>query len=181
VSGPEPEVWETFAVAQLGASAALLGLVFVGISINLQNVLASRHLVNRAAESVVLLMGILVASTAVLVPDQPVRALGVELLVLGLALVVAVVVFQRSTVAPVPGPDGGGGDAHPEARDASGATLAHAIRRVLGFGAGLLLVVAAASLLADGGGGLYWWAGSVVLAYGGALLGGWVLLIEILR
>jgi hypothetical protein len=173
VTGLEPEAWETFAVGQLGASAALLGLVFVGISINLQNVLASRHLVNRAAEAVVLLTSLLVSSTAVLVPGQGARPVGIELLVIGLVVLGAVLVFQR-TVAGSPGSGG-------EQRDAAGPALAHAFRRVLGAGAGLLLAIAGASLLLDGGGGLYWWAGAVVLAYGGALLGGWVLLIEILR
>jgi hypothetical protein len=32
--------WESFALPQVGASAALLGLVFVGISINLRDIWA---------------------------------------------------------------------------------------------------------------------------------------------
>ena len=57
--------WSDFALAQLGASAALLGLVFVGLSINLKDVIGSRQLVNRALEAVVALGSVLVASTAV--------------------------------------------------------------------------------------------------------------------
>ena len=33
--------WESFALGQVGASAALLGLVFVGISINLRDIIGS--------------------------------------------------------------------------------------------------------------------------------------------
>ena len=40
--------WESFALAQVGASAALLGLVFVGISINLRDIVGSGPLVHRA-------------------------------------------------------------------------------------------------------------------------------------
>ena len=57
--------WSDFALAQLGASAALLGRVFVGLSINLKDVIGSRQLVNRALEAVVALGSVLVASTAV--------------------------------------------------------------------------------------------------------------------
>jgi modulator of FtsH protease len=32
--------WSDFSLAQLGASAALLGLVFVGLSINLQHLIS---------------------------------------------------------------------------------------------------------------------------------------------
>jgi len=50
VTGYHVSEWSDFALAQLGASAALLGLVFVGLSINLRDVIGSTSLVNRAAE-----------------------------------------------------------------------------------------------------------------------------------
>ena len=81
--GLNPGTWESFALGQVGASAALFGLLFVGISINLRDVLSSRTLVNRAAEAVLLLGGILVAATAVLVPRQTRQVVGIELAVVG--------------------------------------------------------------------------------------------------
>lgn len=177
MTGLDPASWHEFALGQLGASAALLGLVFVGISINLRNVLSSRRLVNRAAEAVLLLASILLASTAVLVPGQPNRALGVELAVLGMSTLAAVSVLQRPMGAPAVAAGGPGIDAG----DATELRVAHVLRRVLGAGACLLVLVAGATVLADGGGGLYWWVGAVVLAYAGALLSAWVLMIEILR
>jgi hypothetical protein len=161
VVGLEPAKWESFALGQLGASAALLGLVFVGISINLQNVLSSRRLVDRAAEAVLLLASILLGSTAVLLPEQSARTLGVELAVLGAVLLVGVLVFQRSLHLPVAAADAAEG----ETGDANEPRVAHFVRRLLG----------------DVDGALYWWAGAIVLAYVGALTSAWVLLIEILR
>ena len=43
--------WDSFFAAQVGASAALAGLVFVGISINLTKIIASGYLPNRAQEA----------------------------------------------------------------------------------------------------------------------------------
>ena len=62
MTGYHVSEWSDFALAQLGASAALLGLVFVGLSINLRDVIGSTSLVNRAAEAVIALAGVLVAA-----------------------------------------------------------------------------------------------------------------------
>jgi modulator of FtsH protease len=165
----DPSNWSDFAVAQLGASAALLGLVFVGLSINLRDFVSSGVLVDRAAESVVVLGSALAASTAVLVPDQSHVALGIELGIVACATLGGVLRFQR----------------HPRAAsDATGVTppLASVVtRRLLGLGTPIVLLVAAVTLLAEGGGGLYWWPVALLAAYASALSNAWVLLIEILR
>jgi hypothetical protein len=75
--------WDTFFAAQLGASAALAGLLFVGISINMTKILKYPMLVNRALQSLILLGTILVVSSFSLDPDQPVMFLGVEILIVG--------------------------------------------------------------------------------------------------
>jgi hypothetical protein len=75
--------WTTFFAAQLGASAALAGLLFVGISINMTKILKYPMLVNRALQSLILLGTILVVSSFSLVPDQSVMLLGVEILIAG--------------------------------------------------------------------------------------------------
>lgn len=167
----EPEVWESFALGQLGASAALLGLVFVGLSINLKEVISSPRLVNRAAETVVLLATLLLSATAVLVPNQSRQALGLELALMGLLLGVAVLRFQR----PVPAPELAPGQPSPSPPGSN------VIRRVLGLGPSILTLVAATTLLAGSGGGIYWWAAAVAVAYAGAVANAWVLLVEILR
>jgi hypothetical protein len=162
--------WSEFAVAHVGASAALLGLVFVGLTINLRDVVASRQLVNRAAEAVILLGSVLATSTAVLIPGQARSALSVELIVLGAATLGLVAWLQRGVTAQ-PRDTGKGGPP-------PGSLL---LRRILGMGSPALFALAGISVAAAAGGGLYWWVASVLTAYVGALANAWVLLIEILR
>jgi hypothetical protein len=162
--------WSDFALAQLGASAALLGLVFVGLSINLRDVIGSRQLVNRAAEAVITLAAVLVASTAVLVPDQSRTAVSVELLVIAGSTFALTAYLQRGASPQTVSPGGHGPP-----------PLSVFMRRVLGLGAPVLLAVAGITLAAEGGGGLYWWPAAIVAAFAGALTNAWVLLIEILR
>jgi len=63
----------------VGASAAPAGLVFVGISSNLDEIVALQGIPERGLEAIELLFGVLVMSTLAPVP-QPVLALGIELL-----------------------------------------------------------------------------------------------------
>ncbi|MEJ0007582.1 MAG: hypothetical protein WDM77_14760 [Steroidobacteraceae bacterium] len=57
------EAWHDFFVAQVGASSALTGLLFVAVSINLTRILEFAHLPIRAFECLVTLLGILIVST----------------------------------------------------------------------------------------------------------------------
>jgi hypothetical protein len=162
--------WSDFALAHVGASAALLGLVFVGLSINLRDVIASSYLVNRALESVLLLGGVLATSTVVLIPGQARGVLTAELLLLAAVIFAAISYAQwgagHQPVEPgKPGPPRG----------------SFAVRRVIGLGAPLLVAITGITLWATAGGGLYWWVPAVLVSYFGALLNAWILLVEILR
>ena len=88
--------WSDFCVAQVGASAALLGLLFVGSSINLGRILALAGLPDRALLALVLIY-VLVTATLMLVPGQPLRLLGAEVLIAG------TLVWGVGTRTPVPG------------------------------------------------------------------------------
>jgi hypothetical protein len=72
--------WDMLFAAELGASAALAGLLFVGLSINLARILTIPTLPNRALTALTLLVLILFTSTLFLVPGQPGWTLGIELL-----------------------------------------------------------------------------------------------------
>jgi modulator of FtsH protease len=166
----DPSQWSDFSVAQVGASAALLGLVFVGMSINLKEFVGTPVLVNRAIEAILLLGTVLITATAVLMPGQAREALGVELIVVGALVALAVVRLQVGT----------GRDVVP--RGDRGPTRASVVsRRVVGLGSAALIVVAGVLLLAEAGGGLYWWPAAIIAAYVGAIVDAWVLLVEILR
>jgi len=162
--------WSEFALGQLGASAALLGLVFVGLSINLRDIVRSGLLVNRAGETVVVLGSVLVSATVVLIPAQSRGALSAELLAVAVAAVAVVWRLQR----------GARGRTSEDQRPVQPRSSL-IFRRALGLGAQVLLAVAAITLAIEAGGGLYWWPAGVTAAYVSALTNAWVLLIEILR
>jgi hypothetical protein len=174
--------WESFGLAHVGASAALLGLVFVGISINLRDIVGSGPLVHRAGEAVILLGWVLATSTVVLIPGQARGVLSAELILLACGLFVIILYLQRDAVTGVklrrlrgkfgqtddpgrPGPPRG----------------SLASRRAFGLGAAVLIAVAGITLAAKSGGGLYWLPVAIFAAYAGSLTNAWILLIEILR
>src|ERR1700722_16901825 len=83
------ELWPYFFQAQVGASAALVGLIFVSISISLPRILAVAHLPARAVEALLDLLQIFIVASLMLVP-QPTHMAGIE--VAGTALAIWVLV-----------------------------------------------------------------------------------------
>jgi modulator of FtsH protease len=77
--------WNDFFVAEVSASAALAGLLFVAISINLSQILKHPHLATRALEALATLLCVLFVSTFALVPGQSLRTQGIETCGTGLA------------------------------------------------------------------------------------------------
>src|SRR5262249_34183963 len=144
-------------------SAALAGLVFVAISINIERILALPGVPERALETVLLLLLVLIVSVIGLIPGQSHVALALELI--GSALAIAPVLF-RLTPSQHTGEDPGG------------SIFLRWWVRLSGTG---LFLVGGLSLLFETGGGLYWVAAGVVLAIAGAVVSAWVLLVEILR
>src|SRR6266702_2817868 len=64
--------WSDFGVGMAGAAAALAGLVFVAVSINLSEILKYRNLPGRAAQTLMLFITPLLAAIFLLVP-RPAR------------------------------------------------------------------------------------------------------------
>jgi K+-sensing histidine kinase KdpD len=91
VSAYDIHAWVEFGVAVAGAAAVLTGLVFVAVSINLERVLAVPGVPDRAGESVLMFLAVLIYSLFLLVPGQSTTALGVELLVSGLVFAAVLV------------------------------------------------------------------------------------------
>ena len=162
--------WESFALAHVGASAALLGLVFVVISINLRDIVGSGPLVHRAGEAVVLLGGVLAVATVVLIPGQRKDVLSAELILLAGALFAVILFLQRDAETQPTDP---GRPGPPR--------VSLAMRRVFGLGAAVLIALAGITLAAEVGGGLYWLPAAILAAYAGSLSNAWILIIEILR
>ena len=157
--------WDNFFIAQVGASAALAGLVFVGVSINLTKIVAAPRLVDYALEALVVLLEVLVVSSLLLVPGQTSALLGSEVLIAGLGAWLLVSVRQGHNVRSM----------ERQYRRAYLATAA------LGQAATLPFLLVGLALIARGAGGLYWIIPGVVCSFLDAFYLAWILLIEINR
>lgn len=161
----DPSEWTDLFVATAGASAALAGLVFVAVSINLERILGFRGLPERALETLLFLVSVLLISVVALVPGQSHVALGLELLVV--CVVIDAIVLRQPAIQVEEG----------EEMQRSWRVSRWTIRAV----ATVPFLIGAVSIVAQTGGGLYWLVAGIVLAVTAAVANAWVLLVEILR
>jgi hypothetical protein len=163
MGAPVTAGWENFFVAEVGAAAALTGLLFVAVSINLARILAVEHLPSRAGETLIVFASALVVATFGLVPGQSHVALGCEIGATGLVVWGATARTQWRAYG------------NAEARR----WLA---MRVVGTQAATLpFVVGGALLVAGSGSALYWVVAGVLVSFASGIQNAWVLLVEILR
>lgn len=160
----DPSEWSDLFVATAGAAAALAGLLFVAVSINLDRILQIPGLPERALQTLTLLLLPLVVSLAGLIPGQSADALGIEVLAVALAAGAGLGATLRASLPPA------GSPRHWVAG-----------RLIVLSAATVPFAVAGLSLIAEAGGGLYWVAAGIVFAILGAVANAWVLLVEILR
>ena len=94
--------WHDFFVATAGAAAALVGFIFVGISINLKQILAWPQLPNRSLEALVLPVNVLLVSCCGLIPAQTRYWIGGELVGLWVFTSCLTLVLNRATAGLTP-------------------------------------------------------------------------------
>lgn len=156
--------WVGFSGAVTGASAALIGLLIVALSINLRQVVASAELLGRSVLALLLLVVPLLAAVLQLVP-QSTTAYGIELLVLGELLGGWMLYLSR-----------------PSARGPQQPRPAWLLDTVLpAVTTTLALLVGGGFLAAGHDAGLFALPVLVVTGFVGSLIIVWVLLVEILR
>jgi len=159
----DPAQWHAFFTGTIGAAAALTGLLFVAISINLDQILKFPQLPGRAAGTLGVLLASLVVSGFALVPGQGDHALGIEILASGLAVATQSlwITFRRGSVdEPWP------------------LVVAHLMTLLP---PGLGYAIGGVSLVAGAGGGLYWVLAATLLVFVVSSVNAWVLLVEIKR
>jgi modulator of FtsH protease len=155
--GYDPARWHDLYIMLGGASAALTGLVFVGLSMHARAVAADPFQRARARYLTAGLVYITVISGAILVPGQGIHVLGAELIAGGCAALVVVAV----PIARFP-------DRFP--RDVK-------MRLALVVVACALNIAAGTSLLAHSGGGLYLLFPAALTAVVMNVFGAWSLLL----
>jgi hypothetical protein len=161
-AGYEPAMWTTMYGAVAGSAAALAGLLFVALTVNLPRILPEASYVARARRALGGLVTLLVLAILILIPGQPRAALGIELLCLA------------GTVGTI-----------------SGRLEGRTIRRLpparrMHWAVGMLpvnlsvaaIAVTGGSLIAGGGGGLYWLPATVLVLFLGSALDAWILVVE---
>jgi modulator of FtsH protease len=154
--------WSDFAGTVADVAAALAGLLFVGLSMNLREVLAFPALPARAAATLGLLIAILLAGVFLATPGQGGRVLGIELAAVGILMAVGTVWAALRQ----------------KAGQRSSRTLYSLL--LLGIPA-LLMITCGISLWLGRGGGLYWLTAAVVSGFVSTAANAWVLLVEIKR
>lgn len=155
--------WHELFVMVGGAAAAIAGLIFVAVSLNHEHVLQAPVLPSLAAQTLGLLIGLVLLSVVVLTPGQPHAAAGLEITALGsLSLVFVVVANLRIGI-------------HDSRRWWT------ASRLLLGAVATVPSIVAGISFLSRSGGGLYWLTLDTLTAFVVSVYYAWILLIEVRR
>ena len=155
--------WEGFFVAEAGAAAALAGLLFIAVSINLERILVLSTLPTRALETLLALLSVLVVATFGLVPGQTALAYGIEFAATGAC------VWIMQTIGLV--------SAFRHDRKHG----FHPVRIIFNQLPSLSFVVAGVMIALGYDEGAYWLAPGVILSFLGGMYGAWVLLIEIQR
>jgi hypothetical protein len=153
--------WSNFLAAELGAAAALTGLLFVAVSINLARILEYSHLPARAAESLLALVSVLFVTTFALIPRQSAEACGIEIGATG-ALVWA---FQTLALL----------------RTRKNRHQWYVVRILMNQLPPLPFVIAGIFLAGGRASGMYWLVPGTLLSFIAGIFGAWVLLVEIQR
>jgi hypothetical protein len=156
------EAWQVLFGAVSAASAALTGLLFVALSINLKRIIGTPEHLGRAREVLGQLLGLLVLSIILLVPgwDRPV--LGAALIVSG-AIVAGVSIFLHTqTIRRIA----------PERKLRWGARIA-----ILHIGT-LAVPIAGISLMLGRYGGLYWLVVTILTYFLWSAINAWTLVVQ---
>jgi hypothetical protein len=157
--------WVNFFFAEVGASAALAGLIFVGVSINLTKILSVPILPNLALQALIFLGTILVLSSLALVPDQSLTVIGLEVLGIAVTLwIISTVVDVRSW--------------QKSAHEYHGRVFGNFVLDQLVV---LPYIIGGITVLAQGVSGFYWLVPAILFSFIKAMINAWVLLVEINR
>jgi hypothetical protein len=155
--------WTDFFVAEAGAAAALAGLVVVAVSINVERILASQRLIDRARLNIAIFVNILLIATFGLIPVISDALMG------GLLMLTSAIVTGGAVAIQVRH----GVDAERRLNSIAG--------YVVWYVSLLPLLIGGVVLITGSGVGLAWVSAGIAASFVVGMLNAWVLLVEILR
>jgi modulator of FtsH protease len=158
--------WNNFFLGELGAAAALAGLLFVAVSVNQARILALGRMADRGLEGLAMLFLVLVVASLPLIPGQPVRLLGAEIAAISVVTFVALIPLQLGYLRLV----------EPQYRPQSSQMV-----RVNRVAVAVIALGGFVVLWRDDGTGFYIVAAGILVTFIAVGANAWVLLIEINR
>jgi hypothetical protein len=154
--------WQALYTAVAGATAALTGLLFIALSLNLHAIIKVPTHRARARETLGATLSLLVLSLLMLIPGQDRCVLGSELIAGSLVLVLVAVKFHRRTLR----------------RMVAGRRVRWALRlAVLHLGT-VPMLVAGISLTVGQFGGLFWLVPTILIYMLWSLNNAWLLVVQ---
>ena len=150
----------------VSAAAALAGLLFVSVSVNRERILQLGRMADRGLEALAMLLVVLVVASLPLIPCQPMRLLGGEILLVGAMSLVGVVRLQQVYLREL---------------DSAHRRRAGHMAMVNRLAVGLIVLAGVAVVGFGDGRGLYLLPPEILLCIVAAGANAWVLLIEINR
>ena len=161
-------VWQVWfgIVAQIGATLA--GLLFVGLTISLQHVIAARGYLSRAFSALFLQLEILLIGLFGLLPGQSPTILGAEFIIIGLLLFLGIEAFSLN---------------FPEDENSTvlGSSMLRIFRKLLTWSGTLFPAICGVALIAGWRYALYLLVPSIVACVYQAIGYAWVFAVEIPR
>jgi hypothetical protein len=161
----QAEDWQTLYTALASSTAALTGLLFIALSLNLRAIVKRPDSMALARETLGSLICLLILTILMLIPGQPRQLLGAELIVGSLITIAVGTSMQFRTLKRI------------------------AIERRLRWGLRVLLLdlgttttlVGGISLIAGQFGGLFWLAPTILIYTVWPLANAWLLVVQVAR
>jgi len=158
--------WSSFFQGELGAAAALAGLLFVSVSVNQARILELGRMADRGLEALAMLFMVIVIASIPLIPGQSPRLLGGEVMAVAVATLIALIPLQHGYLSTI------------DADNRRSATKMVWVNR----STVLVIAMAGVGLLWRGDEtGLYLLPPGILLTFAAVGANAWVLLIEINR